>query len=96
MKNIFAPEKTGTLTTWFLHMLSSIWPCLDVYKRQVSGIFAKHGVSIESCVQKGQGESAVPLIFVTHKSREADIVRAVAEIDQLDYISIGSVIRVEI
>lgn len=61
----------------------------------VSGIFAKHGVSIESCVQKGQGESAVPLIFVTHKSREADIVRAVAEIDQLDYISIGSVIRVE-
>ena len=61
----------------------------------VAGIFAKHGVSIESCVQKGRGEAAVPLIFVTHKAFDSEITAALKEIEALDDITVVSVIRVE-
>ena len=52
----------------------------------VAGIFAKHGVSIESCVQKGRGEAAVPLIFVTHKAFDSEITAALKEIEALEEV----------
>jgi homoserine dehydrogenase len=63
---------------------------------KVAGVFARHGVSIESVVQRGRGTSAVPLVFVTHKTREKACMAAVEEIKSMDFLSVASIIRVEI
>jgi len=50
---------------------------------QVSGCFAKHGVSIASMLQKESAESGghVPLIFITHKAREQAMLASLKELD---------------
>ncbi len=50
---------------------------------QVSGCFAKHGVSIASMLQKESVESGghVPLIFITHKAREQAMLASLKELD---------------
>lgn len=50
---------------------------------QVSGCFARHGVSIASMLQKESAESGghVPLIFITHKAREQAMLTALKELD---------------
>jgi homoserine dehydrogenase len=54
---------------------------------QVSGIMASRRISLHSVVQKGrQSTEAVPVVFLTHKAREADIQQAAAEIGQLDVV----------
>ncbi len=49
---------------------------------QVSGCFARHGVSIASMLQKDAEENGhVPLIFITHKAREQAMLASLGELD---------------
>lgn len=64
---------------------------------RISGILGENNISIASVIQKGRkaGE-AVPLVVLTHRSREHDVKRAVAEIDGLDIVAQRTrIIRVE-
>lgn len=62
----------------------------------ISGAFGRHGVSINSVIQKGRFEDPIDLVFVTHEVKEANLRRALADIDELPVVRhIGNVIRVE-
>ncbi|MCF8054840.1 MAG: homoserine dehydrogenase [Deltaproteobacteria bacterium] len=56
---------------------------------KISGIFAKYAISIASVIQKGrmQDGSAVPLVMLTHSSRERAVCEALLEIRNLDVIA---------
>ena len=62
-------------------------------------VFANHGVSVHSVVQRGQTESAgsVDLTYVTHVAQEKAIRKVLAEMAELDDVLRGepSLIRVE-
>jgi homoserine dehydrogenase len=62
----------------------------------VSGILAKHEISIESVIQKGRKEiGAVPLVVATHSARESAIQAALDEIGRLDCVT-GPVVKIRI
>jgi len=64
---------------------------------RISGILGDYNISISAVIQKGRraGES-VPLVLLTHKSRERDVRKAIHEIDRLDVVTQKTVfIRVE-
>lgn len=62
----------------------------------IAGAFGEHGVSIGSVIQKGRFDDPIDLVFVTHEVREANMRRALADIDQLSVVhQISNVIRVE-
>ena len=51
---------------------------------KISGILGKHHISIHSVVQRGRRiKSAVPIFLLTHEAREADVRKALNEIDRL-------------
>ncbi len=55
---------------------------------EVCSILGKHGVSIASCIQKDQEEGEpVHVILMTHATIESGVTAALAEIDQLDFIT---------
>jgi homoserine dehydrogenase len=64
---------------------------------KISGILGNHNISIQSVLQKGRKkEKAVPLVILTHESRERDVVSALNEIDSLSVVAGPSVfIRIE-
>jgi homoserine dehydrogenase len=64
---------------------------------RISGILGANNVSIISCFQKGgASENEVPILMITHKCREGDLLNALAEIDELDVTMDKSVfIRIE-
>ncbi len=67
---------------------------------KITGIFAKQNVSIVEIEQKSKGEfgcegDRVPLVIITHKTKENSVKNAVAKINALDFASVESVIRVE-
>lgn len=64
---------------------------------KISGVFGEHNISIASVIQKGRSKAgAVPLVILTHKAKEKDVLQAVAKIDQLPVVAAKSVfIRVE-
>jgi len=54
---------------------------------RVAGIMSDHSISIHSVVQKGRETSGtVPVVFLTHLAREADMQAARAEIGMLDAV----------
>jgi homoserine dehydrogenase len=64
----------------------------------VAGILGESGISIEAMQQKQPrpGETEVPLVMLTHRVREQQINRAIAQIEALDAIGTGVTrIRVE-
>ena len=64
----------------------------------MAGVFAKHGVSVRSVVQRGNSEhDTVNLSYVTHTATESSVRAVLAEIAQLDDVlrAEPSVIRVE-
>lgn len=64
---------------------------------KISGVFGNYNISIASVIQKGRriGE-AVPLIVLTHRAKEKDVVKAVSEIDKLSVVADKTLyIRVE-
>jgi homoserine dehydrogenase len=51
----------------------------------ISGIFGKHSISIKSVIQKSrQQDEPVSIVIHTHEASEADVQKALAEIDGLD------------
>jgi homoserine dehydrogenase len=73
---------------------------LDVADRpgvlaQVAAVFAEHGVSIRSVLQRGKGEEA-QLVLVTHLAREGAMRRVLDGLEHLPVVSsLASVMRVE-
>ncbi len=63
---------------------------------KIAAIFARHGVSVAKMVQEGNSQDdTVPLIFVTHLTRENNINKAIADIKASeDIASVQSIIRV--
>jgi homoserine dehydrogenase len=50
----------------------------------ISGILGKYNISIASVIQKGRSVvGSVPLVVLTHRACERDVMKAVAEIDNL-------------
>jgi homoserine dehydrogenase len=64
---------------------------------KISGILGKNNISIVSVIQKGRREGkAVPLVVLTHRAREKDVVRAVRAINRLSIVAGRTIIiRVE-
>jgi len=64
---------------------------------KISGILGKHNISIASVIQKDRHEGkAVPLVVLTHRAREKDVMRAVTEINRLQAVAGRTIyIRVE-
>jgi homoserine dehydrogenase len=51
----------------------------------IAGILGKHGISLESVIQKSRRQNgAVPIIMRTHDAEEAAVQQALNEIDQLE------------
>ena len=63
----------------------------------ISGILGKYNISIASVIQKGRSVvGSVPLVVLTHRACERDVMKAVAEIDNLPTVSDKTLfIRVE-
>jgi homoserine dehydrogenase len=60
----------------------------------VTGVFARHDVSIRAAEQEGAGVDA-RLVFITHEAREADIQATVSELRELDVVrQVGGLLRV--
>ncbi len=55
---------------------------------KIAGILGENNISINSCVQKGRGEQEgpVPIVMLTHEALEADVQKAMKEIDQMDVV----------
>ncbi len=64
---------------------------------KVAGIMADHQISLHSVVQKGRHQAnTVPVVFLTHKAREAHIQEACRRINELDAIGGPAVlVRIE-
>jgi homoserine dehydrogenase len=60
----------------------------------VTGVFARHGVSIRAAEQEGNAPDA-KLVFITHEARESAVQATVRELRELDVVrSIGGLLRV--
>jgi homoserine dehydrogenase len=63
---------------------------------RIAGVLGRHAISILSVLQKGRGESAVPIFIVTHRARESNMRAALAEVDLLpDVLDRARLIRIE-
>lgn len=84
--------ETDWISRYYVRML--------VYDRpgvlgEIAGLFGKHGVSLESVIQKNRGDDA-SLIFITHEAHEQSMLRALEDMKGCAAISsIESMIRVE-
>jgi len=62
----------------------------------IAGILGKHGISIQSIIQKGEGKKGVvPLVIVTHSAQESAVSDALAEINKLDSVT-APVVKIRI
>ncbi len=60
----------------------------------VTGVFARHGVSIRAAEQEGAGPAA-RLVFITHEAKEADVQATVRQLRDLDVVrQVGGLLRV--
>lgn len=60
----------------------------------VTGVFARHGVSIRAAEQEGNGPHA-RLVFITHVARESAVQATVRELRDLDVVrNVGGILRV--
>ena len=62
----------------------------------IAAVFSKNKISIKSLVQKDSKKKSVPIVFITHETREEFMKNALDEISQLVGVeSVAAVIRVE-
>jgi homoserine dehydrogenase len=60
----------------------------------VTGVFARHGVSIRAAEQEGNGPDA-RLVFITHEANEAAVQATLRELRELPSVhSLGGLMRV--
>ena len=63
---------------------------------KISGIFAKYNVSIKDVMQKAVEGENVPMIFITHKTNEFSVRKALEKIEEMsDTVKTETLIRVE-
>ena len=64
---------------------------------QISGALGKYNISIAAVIQKGREvRGAVPIVMITHEAQEANVKKALAEIDHLPVVSPPAVVyRIE-
>ena len=69
------------VTRYYLRF--SVVDCPGVLSK-ISGILGKNNISIHSVIQKGRRiKGVVPIFLLTHEAREADVRKALKEIDRL-------------
>ena len=62
----------------------------------IAAVFSKNKISIKSLVQKDSKKKSVPIVFITHETREESMKNALDEISQLVGVeSVAAIIRVE-
>jgi homoserine dehydrogenase len=62
---------------------------------KVSSIFTKYGISVAQMIQEGENsEGIVPILFITHSTKENNIKKAVADISETEIAKVVAVIRV--
>ena len=63
----------------------------------IAGVLGRYNISIGAVIQKGREvKGAVPIVMITHEAREADVRKALAEIDHLPAVSPPAVLyRIE-
>lgn len=62
---------------------------------RITHVLGAHGVSINKAIQHGDAEGHTPFVFFTHRTDEASMRQAIAEIEKLDVVlSVDSVMRV--
>jgi homoserine dehydrogenase len=62
----------------------------------IAGALGEHGVSIDSVVQKASSQDSAEIVWITHRTREANLRAALAEIQQLHVVkSLENWLRVE-
>ena len=61
----------------------------------ITGIYGDNGVSINSVIQKETNNGAVPIIFVTHTTKESAVQNALKAIGEIDGVEVAALIRVE-
>lgn len=82
----------STVTSYYVRMSVQDKPGV---LSQIAAAFGGSGVSLRSVIQQGRGEP-VPLVFVTHRVREANLQKAVRQIAALECVfSVDNIIRVE-
>jgi len=81
-------------TAWYLRMTAEDKPGV---LSEVTRICSEAGISIEALIQKEpeEGETRVPLIILTNRTRESNLVSATAEIEALPSIE-GSIMRIRV
>lgn len=81
-------------TKYYMHFTTKDKPGV---LSKISGILGQHKVSIESCFQKGYGRrNRVPIIMITHKALEKNVMKALTEIDRLQIVQSKTVyMRIE-
>ena len=63
---------------------------------QLGEVFARYDISLKSLKQRGELSSGkVEFTFMTHRTTEAKMQKALRDIDQLEVASVASVLRVE-
>ncbi len=63
---------------------------------KIATLFGNSSVSLSTVIQKGEGETVVSLVFITHKTIESRIQEAIKEIENIKEVSeIANIIRVE-
>ncbi len=63
---------------------------------EIAGILGRHGISLESVVQKGRKKTgAVPLVMLTHDARESSVIEALKEISQLETV-VAPVVKIRL
>ncbi|MBF0318286.1 MAG: homoserine dehydrogenase [Nitrospirae bacterium] len=64
---------------------------------KISGVLGLHNISISAVIQKERREGeAVPLVVLTHRAKEQNVVNAIREIDQMPVVAANTrFIRVE-
>jgi homoserine dehydrogenase len=64
---------------------------------RISGVLGDHGISIYSVIQKGRkADGSVPVVMLTHEALESSVLKALAQMDQLEVLTDKTVvIRVE-
>lgn len=84
------PEKAKILditeieTRYYLHFLVKDTPNVLA---KISGIIGDNNISIASVIQQEEvKDQGVPLVMLTHKAKEGDLINAMARIKQLDVV----------
>jgi len=94
----FRPEYIGEPTiTPMSHLICPYYIRVTALDRpgvlsMITGIFGKHGISIQSMMQDGRDiEEPVFIVFRTHRAEEDAVVKAIGEIDALEVCSAATV-----